>query len=87
MAASTLSKLWFFSQSRSILVVGSQWYRFHKGNQRKSPVTILAVTYEGILTITNAVRFQQTLQEGLGRGKAFGMGMLTIIRDKGAENE
>ncbi len=69
------------------LVVGSQWYRFHKGNQRKSPVTILAVTYEGILTITNAVRFQQTLQEGLGRGKAFGMGMLTIIRDKGAENE
>ena len=60
-------------------VVQSQWLRFYKGaDGARQRVTLLAVTYEGALTITDADLFRQVLTEGLGRGKAYGMGMLTI---------
>lgn len=60
-----------------VYVVGS---RFYKGNQRKHPVTVLSCTYEGLLTITDAEQFRQTLQNGIGRGKAYDLGLLTIVR-------
>lgn len=41
---------------------------------------LLSVTYEGILKVTDAEKFQKILIEGIGRGKAFGMGMLTIAK-------
>lgn len=63
----------------AVTVVGSQWKRFYKGNQRKYPITLLAVTYEGVLTVTDVPCFRQTLQNGLGRGKAYGLGLLTVI--------
>lgn len=62
-----------------VYVVGSRWLRFYKGNQRKHPVTVLSCTYEGLLTITDAEQFRQTLQNGIGRGKAYGLGLLTIV--------
>lgn len=73
----------FFVDPEEVLVVKDQWQRFYKGNQRKKPVTLLSVTFEGILTVTDEARFRQTLLEGLGRGKAFGMGMLTVMRPRG----
>lgn len=63
-----------------VYVVGSRWLRFYKGNQRKHPVIVLSCTYEGLLTITDAEQFRQTLQNGIGRGKAYGLGLLTIVR-------
>ena len=39
---------------------------------------MLAVTYEGSLTVTDADLFRKALTEGIGREKAFGMGLLTI---------
>ena len=73
-------KYGFALDPAQFMVVGSQWRRFYKGAQRQSRVTILAVSYEGLLTVTDADRFCQTLREGLGRGKAFGLGMLTVMR-------
>ena len=41
---------------------------------------ILSVTYEGTLEVTDVERFKKALTEGIGRGKAYGMGMMTIVR-------
>ena len=60
-------------------VIRSQWLRFRKGSDGGRPVTMLAVTYEGILTVTDPELFRQTLVNGLGRGKAYGLGMLTVV--------
>ncbi len=60
------------------LVTGSQWYIFKKNKDSKSKVHLLAVTYEGKLTVTNTELFKKALTEGIGREKAFGMGLLTI---------
>lgn len=63
-------------------VVGKQWYRFLKkdDNGRQLTVTLYAVTYEGVLTVTDAEKFVEALSAGIGREKAYGMGMLTVMR-------
>lgn len=67
----------FSLNAEEFLVTGSQWYRFRKGADRQN-VRMLAVTYEGILTVTDADTFRKALTQGIGREKAYGMGMLTI---------
>lgn len=59
-------------------VVSTRWIKFRK---RDSGITIKLkeATFEGVLTVTNAELFKKVLSEGLGRGKAYGMGLLTII--------
>lgn len=42
-------------------------------------VSFLAVTYEGILQVTDAELFRKALTDGIGREKAYGMGMLTVV--------
>ena len=60
------------------LVTESRWYRFKKNKEQKSEVRLLAVTYEGILTVTDEAAFRNALISGIGREKAYGMGLLTI---------
>ena len=55
-----------------------QWHRFAKHGTR--PVSLLAVTYEGILQVTDADAFRAVLCQGMGRGKAYGLGLLTVMR-------
>ena len=69
----------FSVDPEEVVVISSQWQRFYKGSERKHPVTLLSVTFDGILTVTDEVSFRQTLVEGIGRGKAFGQGMLTVM--------
>ena len=59
-------------------VVSNKWYSFRKHGERR--VSLLAVTYEGVLRVTDAALFRRTLTEGIGRGKAYGMGLLTVMR-------
>ena len=54
--------------------------RFRKPQEGGRRVSMLSVTFEGILTVTDADLFRRTLAEGIGRGKAYGMGMLTVVR-------
>lgn len=70
----------FLVKEDQVAVTESKWQRFYKGMERRMPVTLLSVTYEGILSVTDAEEFQKTLLEGMGRGKAYGMGMLTIAK-------
>jgi CRISPR system Cascade subunit CasE len=60
-------------------VMGQQWLHFLKGKEREKAVSLLAVTYEGVLQVTDPERFCETLCHGLGRGKAYGMGLLTVV--------
>lgn len=68
----------FSLEKDSFSVVQCRWLRFRKGTEGGRPVTLLSVTYEGQLTITDPVLFSKTLTEGLGRGKAYGLGLLTV---------
>lgn len=61
----------------SYRVVHREVRRFQ--HQRK-PVTLGIATFEGILEITDVSLFVRALTQGIGRGKAFGCGLLTIVR-------
>ena len=62
-------------------VTRKQTYQFKKNGTR--PVTLLAVTYEGVLQVTDPEAFKALLCEGVGRGKAYGLGLMTIIHRGG----
>lgn len=62
-------------------VTNVKWYRFKKGISRNM-VTFLAVTYEGILEVRDSELFRNALCCGIGRGKAYGAGLMTIVREK-----
>ena len=62
----------------SFEVVHTQWQRFQKSHGHQ--VTLRTATFEGWLTIRNAVKLQRALMEGIGRAKAYGCGLLTLAR-------
>lgn len=49
-----------------------------RGNER---VTMGMVRFDGLLRITDVECFRQTLVAGIGSGKAFGMGLLSVASD------
>lgn len=68
----------FSVTDNSFEVVQSQWnYFYKKGNDK---ISLLSVTYEGILEVTDTDLFKNVLTNGIGRGKAYGMGLLTIMK-------
>ena len=40
---------------------------------------IKGVTYEGMIRVTDEELFKELLVSGIGRGKAYGMGLFTIV--------
>ena len=44
------------------------------------PLTFRSVLFEGTLTVTDTEKFRQTLAAGIGSGKAFGFGLLSVAR-------
>lgn len=68
----------FSLQPGAFAVVQAQWKRFQKGHKGR-PVSLLSVTYEGLLKVTDPEAFCQALTEGLGRGKAYGQGLMTVM--------
>ena len=57
----------------SCRVVGDNWKIF-------SNVKIRVVTFEGMLLVSSSEDFRIALSQGIGRGKAYGCGLLTIAR-------
>lgn len=55
--------------------------RDHPTLHRKSgrPIRLSRVTFEGLLQVQDLALFRATLTKGLGRKKAFGMGLMTVI--------
>lgn len=62
-------------------VIGQQWHIFRKGATQEQ-VRLLAVTYEGRLTVTEPEAFKALLTQGLGHGKAYGMGLMTVLTER-----
>lgn len=58
-------------------VVGRDYSSLYKKGNRH--VLLSKVTFEGYLKISDIDRFKQVLVSGIGREKAFGMGLLTVI--------
>lgn len=84
--AGRAEKLGFALHEIEFQTVQSKWYDFRKKSGAGSArIRLLSVTFEGILTVTDAERFKETLCNGIGREKAYGQGMLTIVRCKNAE--
>lgn len=61
-------------------VTASQWLRFARGGENSRPVSLLSVTYEGVLKVTDAAQFCLLLTNGIGRGKAYGLGLMTVLQ-------
>ena len=40
---------------------------------------LVKVVYEGILTVSDADLFKKLLTEGMGKKKAYGFGLMTVI--------
>lgn len=47
-------------------------------NPRGQPLTFGAALFEGVLEVTDATRFRDALATGIGPGKAYGFGLLSI---------
>jgi CRISPR system Cascade subunit CasE len=50
----------------------------HNGRDDHS-LTFFSVIFEGLLRVVNLQRFSETLECGIGPGKSFGLGLLSII--------
>ncbi len=61
-------------------ITKSRYITFRKGTDNGRTVKILSVTFEGELTVTDSESFKTALCGGIGRGKAYGQGLMTIIR-------
>lgn len=63
------------------LVLANEWKNFYKNTGGKDMrVRLMLVSFEGILRVTDVHAFRNALISGIGRGKAYGAGMLTISR-------
>lgn len=66
-----------FSLSNEDFVITERGYEnWHKG---KEHIRLCKAAYEGRLTITDADLMRKTLIHGIGRKKAYGFGMMTVI--------
>lgn len=64
----------------AITNIGKKLFRRKKeGGEKETRVNLVSATFEGILTVTDEERFRETLVMGIGRKKAYGFGLLTII--------
>lgn len=63
----------------SVCITECGWKIFYKQKEKKR-VRLLSVTFEGKLRVENVELFKNTLFQGIGREKAYGMGLLTIAR-------
>ena len=58
-------------------IVSRDNLRFRRNDRS---VTLNTTTFEGRLKVTDADRFRLTLANGIGRAKAYGCGLMTVIR-------
>ena len=66
-----------FSIDRESTIV-QPGYMYVKKPDNNNGQRLRSVRYDGILTVTDPVRFHETIISGIGPGKAFGFGLLSV---------
>ena len=67
-----------FKVEEDDFVVVEKWFeKLQKKNMK--PLDLAMATYEGNLVVTDEEKFIKTLTEGIGKKKAYGFGMMTVI--------
>lgn len=65
-----------------LIVSNSRELSFRKESQRKS-ITLAMAQYDGVLEVTDAGALRHALTNGIGHGKGFGCGLMTLARLEG----
>lgn len=60
-------------------VIQTKITSYKENKIRKHRFTVKSVTFEGILQVTDTKKFKQALAQGIGREKAYGCGLMTIM--------
>lgn len=93
--ASRAEKHGFSLKKGEFFVVERDWVVFHRCCQitkkpnhkgKKRPIALVKVIYEGVLTVTDVAALHQLLTLGMGKKKAYGFGMMTVV-PFGSEHE
>jgi CRISPR system Cascade subunit CasE len=53
---------------------------YGRKSQESPPISIHTVLFQGILQVTNSNNFIKCLREGIGRGRSYGCGLLSIAK-------
>ncbi|NKY87915.1 type I-E CRISPR-associated protein Cas6/Cse3/CasE [Nocardia veterana] len=61
-----------------VAIVDRHTARFRRGNGTANNVTLSMATFEGTLIVTDATLLKSALINGIGRGKGYGCGLLTL---------
>lgn len=67
----------FKAEEEDVMIVKSSYEPLKKSNNKR--INVSQVEYEGRLIITDIELFKNALTNGIGKKKAYGCGMLTII--------
>ncbi|MER7283942.1 type I-E CRISPR-associated protein Cas6/Cse3/CasE [Dactylosporangium sp. NPDC000244] len=62
----------------AVRVSGRERLSFNKSSDRAAPVVLQTATFEGALTVTDPDTARQSLLHGVGHGKAYGLGLITL---------
>lgn len=71
----------FLLEDSKFDVVHSEWKKFRKMSGME--VSLRTAVFEGVLTVTDAEAFAYAMVHGMGRAKAYGCGLLTVMRAEG----
>ena len=66
----------FQADPRHLQISAHNVMRFDKGERT---VTLNVVTFQGLLRVTDSMKFQHSFQQGIGRGRSFGLGLLQLV--------
>ena len=69
---------WGFSPSRTHLDV-SRVEVLKFTDKQQNPVTLCQAHIQGLLTVTDQLRLQRGFEHGIGRGRAFGCGLIQLV--------
>ena len=67
----------FSLNSDDFVIKERKFETLKKKGMKDTPIS--QVSYEGILSVTDAEQFRKTLCDGIGKKKAYGCGLLTVI--------
>ncbi|MBB5923238.1 CRISPR system Cascade subunit CasE [Actinoalloteichus hoggarensis] len=64
--------------AREVRIIARERHQFGKGARRRTQVVLRTATFQGLLRVTDAELLADRLLHGVGPGKAYGCGLLTL---------